>query len=83
MTRDRWQQISRLFDETVAQSADRRAVFLAHACAGDEALRREVESLLARGTGGSSFLAEPVTSAEPVASAARPLGSDGPSAHIW
>ena len=36
-----------------------RAAFLAQACAGDDALRREVESLLAEDTGVQSFLETP------------------------
>jgi eukaryotic-like serine/threonine-protein kinase len=45
---DRWGTIERLYHAALAQPADRRAVYLAEACAGDEAVRREVESLLAQ-----------------------------------
>ena len=46
MTPDRWQQLSRLFHETLARDADTRSAFLAEACAGDDDLRRDVEALL-------------------------------------
>ena len=42
-----------------AHAADQRAAFLADACAGDEALRREVESLLAQPASAQGFLNEP------------------------
>src|SRR5687767_2946442 len=46
MIPDRWQQISRVFNEALARDAETRGSFLASACAGDGELRREVESLL-------------------------------------
>ena len=51
MTDTRWQQIKALFEATVERPPSERAAFLAAATGGDEALRREVESLLdAHGT---------------------------------
>jgi hypothetical protein len=51
---DRWDSIERLYHSALAHPVDRRAAYLAAACAGDEALRREVESLLAQdGTAGA------------------------------
>jgi eukaryotic-like serine/threonine-protein kinase len=47
MNADRWAQIDRLLDEALACAAGERATFLDAACAGDEELRHEVESLLA------------------------------------
>jgi hypothetical protein len=47
MSPERWQQISRLFGETLEREPQQRAAFLAEACAGDTALLDEVESLLA------------------------------------
>ena len=46
---DQWATVERLYHAALAQPIDARAAFLADACAGDEALRREVESLLAQG----------------------------------
>ena len=46
MTPERWQQIDQLFKAALACEPTHRAEFLAAKCAGDEPLRREVESLL-------------------------------------
>ena len=43
----RWNQIEDLFHQAADLSADERPAFLDRVCAGDEELRREVESLLA------------------------------------
>jgi hypothetical protein len=53
---DWWDTVERLYHAAVAQPVDRRAAYLAEACAGDEALRREVESLLAQGVSGDALL---------------------------
>ena len=47
MKPERWKQIDQLFHSALQQEASQRAAFLEKACAGDEDLRREVESLLA------------------------------------
>jgi|KBSSwiStaDraftv2_1062776.scaffolds.fasta_scaffold25196_2 Tol biopolymer transport system component len=44
----RWATVERLYHAARARDADARAAFLAEACAGDEDLRREIESLLAQ-----------------------------------
>jgi hypothetical protein len=46
MTPDREGRVERICHEALALDAVARAAFVADACAGDEALRREVESLL-------------------------------------
>src|SRR5262245_5096621 len=46
--RDRWETVERLYHTAVARPVAERAAFLAEACASDEELRREVESLLAQ-----------------------------------
>lgn len=43
----RWAQIDQLLGAALEMDPDKRAAFLNEACAGDEELRREVESLLA------------------------------------
>jgi Tol biopolymer transport system component/serine/threonine protein kinase len=45
---ERWATIERLYHEVLGRPAEARATFLANACAGDEELRREIESLLAQ-----------------------------------
>ncbi len=47
MLENRWRQVETLYHAAMARSGQERASFLDAACAGDEALRREVESLLA------------------------------------
>ena len=46
LTPGRWQQIARIYELAVEHDAATRTAFLSEACAGDEALRRDVESLL-------------------------------------
>src|SRR5262249_13883355 len=56
MPSERWQQIDQLFHQALAYEPAERASFLAHACDGDETLRREIESLLSsHGTDDSFF----------------------------
>jgi len=44
--KERWKQVEELFNAALELESVARAAFLAEACAGDEELRREVESLL-------------------------------------
>jgi serine/threonine protein kinase/Tol biopolymer transport system component len=62
-TPDRWQDVERLYHEALARDAGERVAFLHHACAGDDALRGEVESLLAYETGAQAFMQAPVIEA--------------------
>ena len=48
MTPDRWQQIEQLYHGALERAEEQRAGYLQQACAGDDGLRCEVESLLAR-----------------------------------
>jgi serine/threonine protein kinase len=59
MTPERWQRVEALYHAALVREADTRAAFLARACADDEALRREVESLLAQPAAAEGFLEEP------------------------
>jgi serine/threonine protein kinase/Tfp pilus assembly protein PilF len=56
---ERWQRIEALYHAALARRERDPAAFLADACAGDEALRREVESLLAHPASADAFLAAP------------------------
>jgi len=49
--RERWLKVERLYHAAREREGSERAGFLREACAGDEALRREVESLLAEDRG--------------------------------
>ena len=55
----RWRQIEQLFHSALEVEEVRRAAFLEQACAGDEALCHEVESLLAHHKGAGSFIESP------------------------
>ena len=46
MTPERYQQIGDLYHAALEVDARERAAFLERACAGDEEMRREVESLI-------------------------------------
>ena len=56
---DRWQQIERLYHAVLEREQSQRAAYLRKACAGDEALRREVESLLVQEKRGDALLESP------------------------
>ncbi len=60
MKTERWQQISQLYDAALACDPAQREAFLRDECAGDLALQREVESLLAREDGAESFWERPL-----------------------
>ena len=59
MKDERWQEIERIYHLTLAREASERSTFLAQACAGDEALRREVESLLTYEHHAEGFIEAP------------------------
>ena len=48
MTPERWQRVSDLYEAVLERPAGEREAFVADACAGDSALRREIQSLLAQ-----------------------------------
>src|ERR1041385_228275 len=47
MTPERWQRVSELYEAVLDRPDGEREAFLAEACAGDSALRQEIDSLLA------------------------------------
>src|SRR2546422_421594 len=59
MKAERWQQIEELYHKARELEPKRRVEFLKHACGDDEALRREVESLLAQQEQAESFIEAP------------------------
>ncbi|GIV61776.1 MAG: hypothetical protein KatS3mg044_0642 [Rhodothermaceae bacterium] len=56
MTPERWEQIQALFEATLAQTPAARPAYLRDACGSDEALFREVASLLEADGQADSFL---------------------------
>lgn len=56
---ERWERVTSLFAAARVLHADQRASFLAIACEGDDALRADVEALLASDTADDDFLQDP------------------------
>src|SRR4030095_879311 len=71
MDAERWAKIDRLVDRALEHPPEARADFLNDACAGDDDLRREVESLLKAQSHPASFLGTPALDL-----VARGLGGD-------
>ncbi|HZS07752.1 MAG TPA: protein kinase [Blastocatellia bacterium] len=61
MKPERWQQLDQLLEAALERPPAERAAFLAEACAGDETLRQEVESLLRSDEAAESFIETPAT----------------------
>jgi serine/threonine protein kinase/dienelactone hydrolase len=59
MDPERWQRIESIFHKALDAGEDRRARVLVESCAGDESLRREVESLLAQHENAGEFMERP------------------------
>ena len=56
---DRWQHVEALYHAARERRPEERAAFLREACASDEALRLEVESLLEQSVAGSPLFESP------------------------
>jgi serine/threonine-protein kinase len=59
MTPERWQQIEQLYHAALDREESERAAYVNEVCASDDALRREVESLLAQEKRGNGLLESP------------------------
>ncbi len=59
MEPERWQQIDRIVAAALERQEGERSAYLDEACAGDEALRRKVETLLVAHKEAEDFLEEP------------------------
>jgi hypothetical protein len=59
MDPQRWQEIEKLYHSVLAREPAERATFLKEACAGDSAMLREIESLLAHQTEAENFIEAP------------------------
>ena len=59
LPREAWPRLKEAFEGARALALDARPAYLAEACNGDEALRHEVELLLAHDDPGASFLETP------------------------
>ena len=59
MTPERWKQIERIYHEALKLEPNQQGAFIKEACVEDEALRQEVESLLAHQPQAESFIESP------------------------
>jgi serine/threonine protein kinase len=59
MTPDRWRLVEDLCHAALAHAVEERALFLEQACAGDDGLQREVESLIAQDRNAAGFMSLP------------------------
>jgi eukaryotic-like serine/threonine-protein kinase len=60
MTPERWARVEELYHEALEREPGARGAYLAEACAGDDRLRAEVESLIASQEREGSFMDSPV-----------------------
>jgi serine/threonine protein kinase len=60
----RWDKVERIFNAVLDAEESRRAAILEDSCAGDESLRKEVESLLAHHQNAGSFIETPAFEAK-------------------
>ncbi len=59
MNPERWRQIEQIYNSVLERRPEDRETFLCEACAGDENLRKEVESLLACDGRAEHFIEQP------------------------
>src|SRR5947209_18679911 len=59
MDPEHWQEIKLLLHSALELDPDQRSAFLAAACAGDESLRKEVESLIISHDQAGAFIENP------------------------
>jgi serine/threonine-protein kinase len=60
MNPEHWERIDQLYHAALQRAPDERAAFLDQGCAGDEALRQEVESLIAYDERAQHFITMPL-----------------------
>ncbi|HEY0379038.1 MAG TPA: protein kinase [Pyrinomonadaceae bacterium] len=77
MTIQRWQQIKEIFHASLERAPGERRAFLAQVCAGDDALKVEVESLIKAHESEGSFIDSPAY--EVAAGWLAGAASDGPA----
>jgi len=63
MTPERWRQVEEILHAALSRAESDREALLVHMCAGDLALRREVESLLAQQASEAGFFDDPTVAA--------------------
>ena len=59
MNAERWRKVKEIYQSVAGREPQERDAFLSQACAGDESLRKEVESLLACRSEAENLMASP------------------------
>jgi eukaryotic-like serine/threonine-protein kinase len=59
MTPERWKKVEEVFESALEQAPEERSAYLTRACAGDESLREQVETLIASYEEAGSFIEDP------------------------
>ena len=77
LEKERWERVSRLFDEAIDLPADERTRLLAARCADDDSLRREVEDLLRAEAQAGDFLEQGTRATAPLLRELADGGDDG------
>src|SRR5215212_7259579 len=77
MTPDRWKRTEELYHAARSRPSGERAAFLAEACRDDDALRRDVESLVNEPDSADGFLEPPAVNAAQIVSDLAPATMTG------
>jgi eukaryotic-like serine/threonine-protein kinase len=73
MEAERWKKIASIFQKALEHDETRRAAVIEDSCAGDESLRREVESLLAHHKNARDFIEAPAFEKQQSADQVEPM----------
>jgi serine/threonine protein kinase len=73
MKPERWSKVESIFHKALEADESRRGSVIEESCAGDEALRREVESLLAHHRESASFIERPAFAGQVNTGGVRPV----------
>ena len=73
MKSERWSKIESIFHKALEADEIQRDAVIEESCAGDEELRREVESLLAHHSDSASFIEKPAFASQANTSSIRPV----------
>src|SRR5260370_21102740 len=76
MDTERWQRLQELFHAAIELKREERAAFLEKACGQDEALRRQLDSLIARQADADKFIETPALELAAVEFARRAIESE-------
>ena len=82
MSPERWRQVEQLYYAALEREEHERGEFLIQASAGDEELRREVDSLLAQDASRTGVLDRPAWEGRATGAETRTIGTPTPGSHI-